>query len=239
VSKIAVKYHHFCPIALALENIGDKWSLLIVRDLLDKPQRFTDLMVSLGKITPRGLTLRLRELETAGIIERDSQQGRREVWYCLTPAGSELLPVIDALLNWGLRHAMRPPMPGEMVNPELIMRGLTRTLNIRTKSLSGPTRWSMEFPQAAFTISYDGKHWSTSQGTAQNPDVIIETTPESWAKISTVGRTERHQLTKSIHLSGEPERIEEFIAIFGLRAGKAADQKLDSSLKTKPTKNNH
>jgi DNA-binding HxlR family transcriptional regulator len=216
VNQITVKYRHFCPIALALEKIGDKWSLLIVRDLLHKPQRFTDLMVSLGKITPRWLTLRLRELEATGIIERDSRKGRREVWYRLTPAGKELLPVIDTLLDWGLRHAMRTPQPGEVVNPELMMRGMTRTLNLRAKSLAGSRQWSMAFPQATFIISFDGNQWSTREGAISDPDVTIETTPESWAKISTTKRSERNRLIKFIHLSGNPHRIEEFKTLFGL-----------------------
>ena len=98
-------YGHFCPVARALEKIGDKWSLLIVRDLLRKPQRFTDLKEYLTHITPKWLTLRLRELEEAGIVQRDRQPGRREVWYRLTPAGRDLAPVMESLAAWGIRHA--------------------------------------------------------------------------------------------------------------------------------------
>ena len=222
MSQIAVKYHHFCPIALALEKIGDKWSLLIVRDLLQKPQRFTDLMQSLGKITPRWLTLRLRELEVNGIVERDGRKGRREVWYSLTPVGKELLPVIETLLNWGLRHAMRPPMPGEVVNPEQMLRGMTRSLNVKAKSLSGSRQWCMAFPQGAFTITFDGNQWSSSKGSPQNPDVFIETTPETWARITTVSRSERQRLLSTAHLVGNSDSIEEFKDVFGLTPKKAA-----------------
>ena len=74
-------YGYFCPVAHALGVVGDKWSLLIVRDLLPKPQRFTDLLSYLSNITPKWLMLRLRELEEAGVVEREQRQDRREVWY--------------------------------------------------------------------------------------------------------------------------------------------------------------
>ena len=84
-------YNHFCPVARSLEVIGEKWSLLIVRDLLRGPQRFTDLLRGLNNITPKWLTLRLRELESAGIVERDQEPGRKEVRYRLTEKGQKRL----------------------------------------------------------------------------------------------------------------------------------------------------
>ena len=80
-------YKHFCAAARSLEVIGEKWTLLIVRDLLRGPQRFSDLLRYLGPITPKWLSARLREMKEAGIVERDAQEGRREVWYGLTEVG--------------------------------------------------------------------------------------------------------------------------------------------------------
>ncbi len=85
-------YDHFCLTARALERVGDRWSLLVIRDLLAGPKRFTDLMDRLGGITPKTLSQRLRELEDAGIVAADREPGRREVWYRLTPAGADLGP---------------------------------------------------------------------------------------------------------------------------------------------------
>src|SRR5215218_1468544 len=109
-------YGHYCAAARALQVVGEKWSLLVVRDLLLGPLRFSDLLRSLGGITPKLLTLRLRELETAGVVERDEEPGRREVWYRLSPAGQALRPVVQELLVWGLDYAP-PPAPGERVDP--------------------------------------------------------------------------------------------------------------------------
>src|ERR1700739_1647092 len=72
-------YDHFCLTARALERVGDRWSLLVIRDLLTAPKRFTDLMDRLGGITPKTLSQRLSELDGAGILTADRQAGRREV----------------------------------------------------------------------------------------------------------------------------------------------------------------
>src|SRR5271156_3730325 len=115
-------YDHFCAVARALEHVGDRWSLLVIRDLLAGAKRFTDLMDRLGGITPKTLSQRLRELEDAGIVIADREPGRREGWDRLTPAGGELAPVIDGLGQWGLRHAWRWPKEGEPLHAEHLLR---------------------------------------------------------------------------------------------------------------------
>src|SRR5258708_4328019 len=79
-------YDHFCAVARALEQVGDRWSLLVIRDLLTGAKRFTDLTGRLGGITPKTLSQRLRELEDAGIVTADRQPGRREGRYRPTTA---------------------------------------------------------------------------------------------------------------------------------------------------------
>src|SRR5712692_11286359 len=110
------RYQHFCPAARALETIGEKWSLLIVRDLLAGPRRFSELRRSLTTITPKWLSARLRALEADAIVTRDVA-GEREVRYRLTPKGEALEPVFDALLVWGMDHALGPPRHGEAIHP--------------------------------------------------------------------------------------------------------------------------
>src|SRR5277367_4271288 len=102
-------YDHFCLVARALERVGDRWTLLVIRDLLTGAKRFTDLMDRLGGITPKTLSQRLRELQDAGIVAADREPGRREVWYRLTPAGADLGPVLGALARWGLPACLAPP----------------------------------------------------------------------------------------------------------------------------------
>jgi DNA-binding HxlR family transcriptional regulator len=213
---MATRYSHFCPAARALEKIGDKWSLLIVRDLLEGPQRFTDLLAYLNNITPKWLTLRLRELEAAGIVERDCQPGRREVWYRLTSAGRDLSPVVEALFSWGQRYAMRPPLPGEVVNIERMMKGLATSLNKRRKRLSHPSIFSIKFPQSAYLLSFTKDEWTSSPGEAPDAEIKINTTPETMATFITVPRDNREDIFESMRVAGVPERIKEFREIFGV-----------------------
>lgn len=213
-------YGYYCPIAHALGVVGDRWSLLIVRDLLREPKRFTDILDYLGNITPKWLMLRLRELEEAGVVEREQGQDRREVWYKLTPAGQELRPVVKALGNWGLRYAIRPPLPGEVVHPELAIETLTDSLNNRSKKLSQSTNWLFNFtPGGSYTVSFDGESWLAREGEEENPDVTIVTSPEAWVTFLSVKRDERRKLVPTLQIDGTPERIEEFLHTLGVRSG--------------------
>src|ERR1700733_4115944 len=173
-------YDHFCLTARALERVGDRWSLLVIRDLLSGAKRFTDLMDRLGGITPKTLSQRLRELQEAGIVAADREPGRREVWYRLTPAGADLGPVIDALGWWGLQHAWRRPMPGEPLHAEHLLRAVTQAID-RTAD-HDPARWHFRLDGSDYLIESDGRHWSLAGGTPPaRADVTITATTESLA----------------------------------------------------------
>lgn len=94
-----------CSVARTLEVVGERWNLLIVRELLRRPHRFRELERRLG-IAKNVLATRLAKLETAGIIEA-SPSAARDDWndYGLTSKGKDLLPVVAALMAWGDRHA--------------------------------------------------------------------------------------------------------------------------------------
>jgi len=115
----ARSYGHYCPLAKTLELVGERWTLLIVRELLVGPQRFTDLHAALEGIPRNLLADRLRDLEANGIVARAElpPPAARSV-YQLTEAGTALLPVIGALAQWGLMH-LPPAQPGETVSPAL------------------------------------------------------------------------------------------------------------------------
>mgnify|MGYP006269850065 CR=1 FL=1 len=216
-------YGHYCPVAHALEMVGDRWSLLIIRDLLRQPQRFSDLLHYSSNITPKWLTLRLRKLEKAGIIEREKHEDGREVWYKLTPAGRDLSPVVEALGAWGLRYAMEPPRPGEVVHPDLAMATLTDSLNRRGRKLSRPATWLLRFtPGGPHILSFDGERWAAKEGEERKPNVTVRTSPETWATFLAVKRSERSRLAQTMLLDGTPERIEEFLHMFGAQAGQGS-----------------
>ena len=99
------QYGQSCPVARSLEFLGERWTLLIVRDLLAGPRKFQDFSASLVGVTPAVLSNRLKMLETHGIVSRrlySDHPPRAE--YALTTQGFELRPVVRALGIWGARH---------------------------------------------------------------------------------------------------------------------------------------
>lgn len=113
-------YGQYCPVARAAEVLGDRWTLLIVRDLLLGTNRFNDLARGLPGISRSLLAQRLQRLEQEGIVQRRTDGKGRTAEYCLTPAGQELQRVIDVLMDWGARWAFGDPDPVEL-DPLLLL----------------------------------------------------------------------------------------------------------------------
>lgn len=207
-------YQHFCPAARALEVIGEKWSLLIVRDLLAGQRRFADLRRSLSAITAKGLSERLRDLEEAGVVEREAA-GQREVWYRLTPKGQALAPIVEDLVVWGIEYALRPPRPGESINPTRATAAFITYLNRRGVLLSHPVTWVVRFSGVGSdTIQFDGKRWSQRPG-EEAADVVIDTTPQTWATFLSSPPAERQRWLTEMRAEGTTERLEEFARTMG------------------------
>jgi DNA-binding HxlR family transcriptional regulator len=206
---------HFCPVAQALEQVGDRWSFLIVRDLMRGPQRFTDLQRYLAGITPKRLTVSLRTLESEDIVVREHEQGRREVWYRLTAKGQGLVPVIEALRRWSIEYNLRLPLPGETVYPEHMMGMVSFSLNQRGVRLPQPVTWTLGFgATSVFTLRFDGEQWSAQPTDVPDADVRIETTPETWAAlVLSRSREERQRLLSAMRIRGEQARVNELLAI--------------------------
>jgi DNA-binding HxlR family transcriptional regulator len=209
-------YGHFCLAARTLETLGDRWSLLIVRDLLAGPRRFSDLQRLLTNVTAKWLTIRLRQLEADGIVTRDQQPGRREVRYGLTEKGRDIAPILEALLAWGLRYELHPLEPGETAHPEHLTAGLTVVLNEVAPKPSRPCAWRLEFDdrEEAFTLAFDGERWSLAD--ADSPaDVVIRTTSRAWANFITRPSAKRRLPTREIRVSGAADRVAELAETLG------------------------
>lgn len=203
-------YDHFCVVARSLERIGDRWSLLVVRDLLSGPKRFTDLMDRLGGITPKTLTQRLRELDEVGIVETDREPGRRQVWYQLSPAGRELAPAIEALAWWGWRNAWRPPRTGEPLHAEHLLSALKLVLNHECDD-SQPARWLLRFAgDGEYTMENGGQGWSlTSAPSGDAPDVTVVATTTGWLDFIRDPTPERAEAS-GIEIAGASAEVRRF-----------------------------
>ena len=134
-----------CPVARAVDLVGDRWSLLIVRDAMDGASSFTDFRRRLG-IARNILTDRLRRLVDRGILATNTApSGKRQV-YELTPAGRDLIAVIVALRQWGERHAFAKTEPHSTLTdldgqPVAALQPRTRTgrlLTVETSRVQRP-----------------------------------------------------------------------------------------------------
>jgi DNA-binding HxlR family transcriptional regulator len=216
---VTSSYGHFCPAARTLETIGDRWSLLIVRDLLPGPRRFSDLRRLLTNVTAKWLTIRLRQLEAEGIVRRDQQPGRREVWYELTEKGRDLAPVVEALLAWGIKYELDPLEADEAAHAEHLSAGLVVALNEVAPKPARPRVWRFEFGEGdgSYVLSFDGARWSQADP-GRRPDVLVTTTPRAWARFLTRPHEDRRLPTDEIRVSGAPGRVAELTATFGAAA---------------------
>ena len=166
-------YDQYCAIARGLDVIGERWTLLLIRDLLLGPRRYSDLLTGMPGIGTNLLADRLRELEAAGLLERAVlPPPAGSTVYQLTEAGKNLEPVVISLGRWGSQFLGSPKKTDVMVprayfvamrgvyNPQAAA-GLTQTYEVRIADL-------------VFEVRVDDGRLTTSEGrTASNPDAIF------------------------------------------------------------------
>ena len=118
-------YAQYCPVAKASEILGDRWTLLIVREMLGGASGFNELQRGLPGISRSVLTERLRALERAEILGRRTGPKGRTLEYRLTPAGRDLEPVVQAIGEWGVTWSFTDPRPEEL-DPDLLIVWMAR-----------------------------------------------------------------------------------------------------------------
>jgi len=126
-------YGQFCPVSKATEIIGEKWTLLILRELLMGTSRFNDFQRSMSRISPTVLNKRLKQLEEKGVVLKKRLSGQKGFEYRLTAMGKELEPLIEQVAIWGQRWAR-----GQMSDDELDVEGLMWDIHRRIQTDSLP-----------------------------------------------------------------------------------------------------
>jgi DNA-binding HxlR family transcriptional regulator len=121
-------YGQFCPVAQAAEVVAERWTFLVLRELILGSQRFNDLRKGVPLMSPSLLSQRLKELEESGVIEKFSIEGGHGSAYRLTRAGQELAPVIEMLGTWGHRW-LRRDVRREELDPALLMWDVRRRVD--------------------------------------------------------------------------------------------------------------
>lgn len=120
-------YGQFCPVAKASEIIGEKWTMLILRELLLGTSRFSDFQRAISRMSPTILSRRLKQLEEKGIIIRKRISGQDGHEYHLTPAGKELDALVEQTAIWGMRWT-RSQLSDEELDVDLLMWDIRRRI---------------------------------------------------------------------------------------------------------------
>ncbi len=119
-------YGQFCPVAKAMDLLDERWTMLVIRELLEGSRHFNALRRGVPRMSPALLSARLRALTRAGVIERHEDGNR--VTYTLTPAGLELRPIVEGLGKWGIRWI--PELGDEVLDPHLLMWDIHRRIDL-------------------------------------------------------------------------------------------------------------
>lgn len=144
-------YGQFCPIAKTMEVLDERWTVLVIRELLAGSHHFNELRRGVPRMSPALLSKRLRSLARIGIVLRQDEGGR--VRYELTPAGRELAPVVMALGEWGVRWMMQ--LGEEDLDPHLLLWDMRRNVDLSAVP-DGRTVIAFEFPELE---RKDGRWW--------------------------------------------------------------------------------
>lgn len=142
-------YGQFCPIALAAEILTERWTPLVIRELLCGSVRFNDLQRGVPRMSSALLAQRLKELQFAGIIERRRGKGGFE--YHLTPAGRELFPVVEKMGLWAQRWLRHEFVDTANLDPDLLMWDIRR--NVVGRATPRDRRYVAEFQLSGVPIS--------------------------------------------------------------------------------------
>jgi DNA-binding HxlR family transcriptional regulator len=162
-------YAQLCGVASALDVIGDRWALLVVRDLTLGPLRFVDLVAGLPGIGTNTLTARLKQLEGAGVVRRRLLPAPdRATVYELTPYGRELEPILLALGRWGTRSMGR--LPSELSSRSRWLVSGMLAFHDETHRVARPTTWALHLSDGPFTVRAAGADVTIAAGAPDHPD---------------------------------------------------------------------
>jgi DNA-binding HxlR family transcriptional regulator/putative sterol carrier protein len=206
-------YGSYCGIAYALELVGERWALLVVRDLILSPKRFTDLRRGLPRIPSNVLSARLKELEETGIVRRRLlPRPQTGVVYELTEFGRELEDVVLSLGLWGAR-TLAEPRPEDTVNPDSMMLALRATF--RPDAARGlRASYELRLGEIVFHARVDKGALEVAEGPLPDADLTLETDLALRRLMS--GELSPRDAVKSgkVRIVGKIDLLERFVEIF-------------------------
>jgi DNA-binding HxlR family transcriptional regulator len=179
-------YDDPCGLARALDLVGERWALLVVRELLLGPKRFTDLRRGLPTASQNVLAQRLRELERAGVLRRRRLGPPASTWvYELTERGHDLGPVVGALARWGSRA---PLTSTRELSADALMLAMRTTFDpVAADGVRG--RYELRLDEDRFRIDVADAQLQVARGAADHPDAVLDTTAATFRSLIFGGRS--------------------------------------------------
>lgn len=206
-------YGQYCGFARALEVVGERWALLIVRDLLVSPKRFTDLLRGLPGIPSNVLTTRLKELENSGVVRRRVlPRPARAIVYELTDYGTELQDVVFHLGRWGAK-ALGDPRPDEIITLDSVITALRTTF--RPEAARGlHAGFELRFGEIVIHARIEDEKIEVAEGSLPGADLVIEAGPAIKALMAGEISPADAIASGSVNLSGDPLLLTRFVEVF-------------------------
>ena len=206
-------YSQYCGLACALELVGERWALLIVRDLLLGPKRFTDLRRGLPRIPTNVLSARLKELEEAGIVRRRLlPRPATGIVYELTECGQELEDVVLRLGLWGAK-TMRNPRPEDTLNADSALLGL-RALFHPDAARKLRATYELRLDGLVVHARIDRGTLEVHEGPVEDPDLVLEMDFSFRCVLTGEVSLEEALASGTLRLEGDRKLLEPFVEAF-------------------------
>jgi DNA-binding HxlR family transcriptional regulator len=221
---VSKKFDQYCPVAHALSLVGERWALLVVRELMHGPKRYTDLAQGLPGIGTNILAARLRDLEECGVVEkRKLPPPAAAMVNELTVYGAGLNEALYALARWGAR-SLGPPGPDDELYPEWGVNAFPALFN--AEEARGLTEtYVLKIDGDVFTARVENGSLEASMGGADDADVVVELDMQTFFEL-TGGELEPRDAVESgrARVDGDSTALERCFKVLSLtpRVGAAA-----------------
>lgn len=206
-------YGQYCGLARALELVGERWALLIVRDLLVGPRRFTDLRRGLPRIPTNILSARLKELEDAGVVHRRVlPRPAGSVVYELTAHGRGLEPVVVSLGQWGAR-TLGDARPDEIVTADSLVMAL-RTCFQPDAARGVQARYELRVGELVVHARVDDGALAAAEGPLPDADLVLDAGPALRPLLAGELSPDEAVAGGAVRVTGDPALLARFTALF-------------------------
>jgi DNA-binding HxlR family transcriptional regulator len=214
MTKETRSYNQYCPLARTLDVLGERWTLLIVRELLSGPKRFKDLQDALVGVGTNLLSARLKEMERNGLVSRAKlpPPGVASV-YELTEHGRKLDETLLSLIRWGIPLLAQPKKPDEYFLPHWMLHGMLSTFKpARAKTLSESYEFHVD--HEVFHVRVHNGEAFGDMGKGRDPVLVWESDSESFMALVFNLMTPQEAKDKGFIKHGAVSHVERVLRIF-------------------------